>query len=254
MPTRLLVLIASFLYSVAHCVPTLTYEVLRTLPHEGPVFTQGLVVVGDELYESAGLYGKSLVRKLSAQTGQVSQSTSLEPKVFGEGLTHLNGLLYQVTWKEEKVFVYDTQSLKIIQTLRYPGEAWGLASHKGTLILSDGTSILRFLEPKSFEVKNKVQVTLEGDPLRELNELEDSPSGLWANVWHQNILVLIDLNSGNVKAVCDLEALVRSVKRPHSEAVLNGIAYNPKTGTYWITGKDWPTLFEIRMNLNSLSR
>jgi glutamine cyclotransferase len=230
-------------------VPMLRYEVLRQISHEGPVFTQGLVFDGEQLYESAGLYGKSLVREISPESGKVLKLARLDAKVFAEGLAVLNGQLFQLSWQEEKVFVYETKELRLVKTLTYDGEGWGLAEHGGQLLLSDGTSILKCLNPESFAVVSKLRVTLEGEPLRQLNELEDTPMGLLANVWHESFVALIDLSSGRVKAIVDFADLVRQSKAPHSEAVLNGLAYRVKSDTYFVTGKDWPTLYEVKLSV-----
>ncbi|MBL8995065.1 MAG: glutaminyl-peptide cyclotransferase [Spirochaetia bacterium] len=219
---------------------------LRTIPRV-PVFTQGLVYDKGLLYESSGNYGHSGVRILRAESGDLVKSVPSPTTVFGEGLALVGDALYQLTWREEKSYTYDRSTLQIKYFASYDGEGWGLAVWKGMFVMTDGSSLLTFRQIQDFKVVSKKKVTLEGEPLRRLNELEVSPEGLLANVWHENFIAVIDPSSGAVQAVIDAENLVRLAKPPHNEAVLNGIAWAPEKESYFVTGKDWNLMFEVRL-------
>jgi glutamine cyclotransferase len=222
------------------------YEVVSTRPHDPTAFTQGLVVDGDVFHESTGLYGESTVRTVDPDTGQVLRSTPLPAEHFGEGLTLFDDLLYQLTWREGVVHVYD-RSLTRLETRSWPGEGWGLTTDGTELILSDGTPTLFWIDPTSWTAGRTVTVTDDGQPLSLLNELEFVDGAVLANVWMTPIVAIVDPNSGDVTGRLDLTALLpdpATLVDP-ADDVLNGVALDPATGHLFVTGKRWSTMFEL---------
>jgi glutaminyl-peptide cyclotransferase len=228
---------------VAH---ELRWEVVRSTPHDPDAFLQGLVWYDGGFFESTGRYGRSTIRRVEWPSGRVLRRVDLPPDVFGEGLARVGNRLIQLTWRSGRAFVYDVPSLRILWEFRYKGEGWGLAYDGTSLILSDGTDVLTYLEPAHFTPTRKVVVTWNGQPLQRLNELEYIDGMVWANVWYTDFVVQINPESGRVASYLDLSGLWRSESRPQ-EAVLNGIAHDPATGRLWVGGKLWPMLFEIRV-------
>ena len=222
-------------------------RVLRTLPHDPRAFTQGLVIFGDTLLESTGGRGVSTLRKVLLESGEVVQRVPLARQYFGEGAAVLGGRAYQLTWQENTGLVYDLASLRLEGTFRYEGEGWGLATDGASLILSDGTDVLRYLDPTSYTVTRTVSVTDAGQPVHFLNELEWVRGEIWANVWHEDRIARIDPASGEVIAWLDLADIAPPVRDQNSEAVPNGIAFDERTGRLFVTGKLWPVLYEIGM-------
>jgi glutaminyl-peptide cyclotransferase len=229
--------------------PPAGYEVIRTFPHDPSAYTQGLVLSDKILYESTGLYGHSDIRTVDLPTGRVRKSVPLSDKQFGEGLALLAGRLYQLTWRSELGYVYDAATLAPVDSFRYRGEGWGLATDGHALIMSDGSDTLRFLDPATFEVTRRLSVTFStGAPATRLNELEYIDGELFANVYQSDWIVRIDPRTGLVREVLDLAALPEKAKeRSPREEVLNGIAFDPRTGHLLVTGKHWATLFEIAL-------
>ncbi len=225
-------------------VEQLVVEVVAEYPHDRCAFTQGLVWDGDVLCESTGQYEESSVRRVDPETGQVLALHELHPRLFGEGLALVDGRLIQLTWNSGRALVYDAESLLPVEELAYEGQGWGLAWDGRRLIMSDGTSRLTFRDPTSFAKLGSVQVTLAGKPLTELNELELAQGQLYANVWQKDFIVRIDLETGKVTATIDASGLISPMERSAAD-VLNGIAYDPRTQTFWITGKYWPTMFQV---------
>ena len=202
------------------------------------------------LYESTGLYGQSEVRIVDPATGRVRKSVPLSGKRFGEGLALLGGKLYQLTWQSEVGYVYDPLTLAPADSFRYHGEGWGLATDGKSLIMSDGSDTLRFLNPGTFEVTRRLPVSFStGAPATRLNELEYIDGELFANVYQSNWIVRIDPSTGVVREVLDLTALPERAKdRSPADEVLNGIAFDRRTGHLLVTGKHWATLFELSLN------
>lgn len=224
------------------------YQIVHIYPHDPKAFTQGLIYVDGHLYESTGLNGESSIRMVDLYTGHVLQRYNLPAEYFGEGLTDWGGNLIQLTWKAHKAFVYDRFSFSLLQTLQYDGEGWGLTHDLTQLIMSDGTSYLRFLDPKSLRETKRIHVTDEsGHPIENLNELEYVHGEVYANVWHSDEIVCISPRTGKVLGRIDLSGIVDRRELQNPEAVLNGIAYDAMGNRLFVTGKLWPKLFEIRV-------
>lgn len=223
------------------------FEVVRTFPHDPGAFTQGLTYHDGDLLESTGRY-PSTVRRVQLETGSVKQVRELDLSYFGEGLTEIDGRIVTLTWKNGKAFVWNADDLTPITQHSYPGEGWGLTDDGVRLILSDGTPTLRFLDPLTLEETGSVDVTLDGMPVSQINELEWIEGEIFANVWQTDLIMRIDPNTGVVTSVVDLTGLMpdRSGLDP-TDAVLNGIAWDAERRRLFVTGKNWPTLFEIKL-------
>jgi glutamine cyclotransferase len=243
----LALLIAAFPQGEAPAVPVVRAEVVARHPHDRAAFTQGLVWQGGALFESTGREGASEVRRVRLADGRVLQRAPLPPTQFGEGLAASGNELVSLTWRSGVGYRWNAKTLKRIGTWRYTGEGWGLASDGRRLILSDGSAALRFIDPTSFAERGRVTVTLNGRPLDQLNELEWVGGALYANVWHQPYLVRIDTASGKVTQIVDLRPIVAEVSAADPEAVANGIAWDPASKRLYVTGKLWPTLFEVKL-------
>lgn len=223
------------------------YTVVARVPHDTAAYTQGLVYADGKLYESTGLVGHSQVRRVNRETGQVEAAARLADGQFGEGLTLLNGKLYQLTWQSRTGYVYDARTLAPLDSFSYEGEGWGLTTDGSLLIMSDGTATLRFLDPASFGVVRTVTVLDAGSPLSDLNELEYVDGIIYANVYRSDWIVRIDAGSGAVLEWIDLAGLWPQEDRPPTADVLNGIAWDPGAGLLLVTGKRWPWLYELRL-------
>jgi glutaminyl-peptide cyclotransferase len=228
-------------------VPVYGYEVVNTYPHDPGAFTQGLVFSDGALLESTGLERHSTLRRVELQTGKVLQKVDVPPYFFAEGMTLYGGKVYQLTWKGEKGFVYDPQTLQKTGEFPYEGEGWGLTHDADSLILSDGSEQIRFIDPVDYRVKRAIRVTDRGRPVEELNELEYVRGEIYANVWHQNRIARIDPQTGRVLGWIDLSGLLHPGEAADPEAVLNGIAYDEQGDRLFVTGKLWPKLFEVRL-------
>jgi glutamine cyclotransferase len=226
--------------------PRYGYTVVRSYPHDPQAFTQGLEYFGGFLYEGTGLKGRSGVRKVDLETGKVVQEERLQRGYFGEGITIAQGRLFQLTWQDKTGFVYDAKTLTFIRNFSYFGEGWGLTHDPSGLIMSDGTSTLRFLELTRFQERRRVKVTDAGVPIERLNELEWVRGEIWANVWETDYIVRISPKEGRVLGWINLRGLLGgpAAKLP-PEAVLNGIAYDAQTQRIFVTGKLWPRIFEV---------
>lgn len=220
-------------------------EVVATVPHDPDAFTQGLEYHDGVLLESTGRYGRSDRRRVDPATGDVLDVAHLPPAHFGEGLTVVGDRLVQLTWREGVAHVADPATLDATGALPLEGEGWGLCYDGRRVFHSDGTSTLRVLDPDTFEVTGRVEVTSEGAPVDRLNELECADGLVWANRWMLPEIVAIDPDSGEVRATVDAAALVPEGMQ--GDAVLNGIARNPDGDTFWLTGKLWPVLYEVRL-------
>jgi glutaminyl-peptide cyclotransferase len=222
------------------------YTVVRQFPHDTAAYTQGLLYSDGLLYESTGRLDDSQVRRVDPETGNVLASTDLPADRFGEGLALLRERLYQLTWKSRTGYVYDVESLAVVDSFSYTGEGWGLTTDGSHLIMSDGTAMLRFLDPQTFDVVREVEVTDDGLPLRQINELELVGESLYANIYQSDKIVRIDPTSGDVLDWYDLAGLLPNDLRTATD-VLNGIAYREDTGNLLLTGKLWPVVFEVSL-------
>lgn len=223
---------------------SLVVRVHERHPHAREAFTQGLVWDHGRLFESTGLEGRSSIREVDLATGQVMRRTALEPALFGEGLALVGTELVQITWMNHRAFVWDRDRFEKLREFRYRGEGWGLCHDGRSLVMSDGSETLVFRNPATFAIEREVVVTRLGRPQRELNELECVDGKVWANVWQTDEIVRIDPRTGAVDAVVDATGLLSAEERQGAD-VLNGIAYVPETRRFLVTGKLWPTLFEV---------
>jgi glutamine cyclotransferase len=223
------------------------YQIVNTFPHDRAAFTQGLVFLGGALLETTGLNGQSSLRRVELATGRVLQRVELPTQYFGEGMAVIGQKIYQVTWQNRTGFVYDLSTFSAGRTFTYEGEGWGLTTDGQALILSDGTDTLRWLDPTTFQVTRTVRVTNAARPLALLNELEWVQGEVWANVWQTDTVARIDPVSGRVTGLVDFSGLLTPTDRIGNIDVLNGIAFDAVGGRIFVTGKNWPKLFEVRI-------
>ena len=224
-----------------------TVEVVDRMEHDTTAFTQGLLHADGRLYESTGLYGESDLRLVQPETGEVLLDAAMDEQFFGEGLALHDGRLFQLTWREQQLFVWDRCTLDELDQLDYAGEGWGLVGDGEVLWRSDGTSVLHQHDPETFEVIGTAEVTDRSVPLARLNELELVDGLIMANVFTESWIAVIDPESGDVVAWVDASPVVTEVGATDPGDVLNGIAVDPASGRLWLTGKRWPTLFEVRI-------
>jgi glutamine cyclotransferase len=219
-------------------------EIVAQYPHDSSAFTQGLLFHDGKLLESTGLERQSSLRRVDIATGRVEQRRDLAGQYFAEGLALVGNRLYQLTWKNNEAIVYDLDDFRELETFRYDGEGWGLTYDGSSLIMSDGTSSLRFIDPENFRVLRTVTVTVDGSPLVYLNELEYIDGEVWANIWFDDRVARIDPDDGHVIGWVDLSQLYPADRRPR-DAVVNGIAWDPESDRIFATGKLWRAIFEI---------
>ncbi|MEA9578911.1 glutaminyl-peptide cyclotransferase [Xanthomonas sp. WHRI 10064A] len=243
---------ALLLPSLAHCgetIPTRGYTVVNRYPHDTAAFTEGLFYLNGHLYESTGELGHSSVRKVELETGRVLQQADTPTPYYGEGIVAWGDRLIQLTWRNQRGFVYDLATLTPRSHFAYAGEGWALTSDNRNLYMSDGTARIRRLDPQTLQQTGTIKVTAGGKPLDNLNELEWVKGELWANVWLTTRIARIDPASGKVIGWIDLKALVPDADTltDPSNDVLNGIAYDAEHDRLFVTGKRWPQLYEIRL-------
>lgn len=222
------------------------YEVIKKYPHDGNAYTQGLFFYEGYLYESTGLYGKSSLRKVRIVDGQVLKQINLAPIYFAEGIALLNQKIYQLTWESHKGFIYNMDFDKIGE-FSYPGEGWGITTDGTYLIISDGSNYLNFYEPASMNIVKTLSVEDGNTPIFNLNELEWIDGLIYANVYMRDEIVAINPDNGKVVKIIDISTLRAELDNHDDAEVSNGIAYNPKTNTLYLTGKNWSNLFEIKL-------
>ncbi|MCA1798172.1 MAG: glutaminyl-peptide cyclotransferase [Xanthomonadaceae bacterium] len=232
-----------------HAVPVYPVEVVQRHPHDRAAFTQGLVWHDSRLYESTGLYGRSTLREVELHSGRVLRSAPLDRREFGEDVTVFGGVLYQLTWLNARGYSYNPDTLARTGRFRYPGEGWGLTHDGCLLITSNGSSVLRFLDPATKSVVRTVEVTLDGRPLDLLNALQYIDGKVYANVWQTTRIAEIDPDSGEVTALIELAPLLEQLGFEPDLAVEspNGIAFDPDGRRLFVTGKLWPWLFEVKV-------
>lgn len=242
---------------VTSALPISGYEVVNTYKHDPNAFTEGLFFYNGFLYESTGLDGKSDLRKVELDTGKVVQKIDLPKTSFGEGISLLNGKIYQLTYQEGVCRVFDAETFKQLKEFKYQGEGWGFTNDGKNLIMTDSTHIIRFIDPETFQTVRTISVFKEsGQPLIQVNELEYIKGELWANIWHSedpkilgkpNYIVRIDPSNGKVLGWINLDGISPDDVKADSENTLNGIAYDEKNDRIFVTGKNWKKLFEIKL-------
>lgn len=241
------VLMSFFLLSCSDAkVKMYGIEVVAEYPHDTDAYTQGLYFDEGKLYESTGLHGKSTFRKVDFESGEVIKRLDFDKKYFVEGSVRFKDNIYILTWDSRIAFVYDANTLEYKSSWKYPREGWGLTTDGRQLIASDGSANLYFLD-ENFAQKDKKLVTIENRPVRWLNELEYIDGKVWANVYTTDEIVIINPKTGKVEGVVDCRGLLPKSLRKPSTDVLNGIAYNPDTRKIYLTGKNWPKLYEIKL-------
>jgi glutamine cyclotransferase len=231
--------------AVKNPVRPMRVEVVASYPHDRRAFTQGLLYHDGVLYESTGLEGESTFRRVDLKTGRVLQNVALAPDQFGEGITRTPEGFIQLTWQSGTGFVYDPATLALRRTFTYAGDAWGLCYDGTSLVVSDGSPVLTFRRPGTFETHRTLRVTLDDVPLKWVNELECANGSIYGNVWRQDIIVRIDPATGVIRERIDASGLL-STSEARGVDFLNGIAYDASDGTFYITGKRWPKLFKVR--------
>ncbi len=227
--------------------PVYSYKIVNIFPHDPQAYTQGLFYHDGFLYEGTGLNGRSSLRKVKLETGEVVQKVNLAPEFFGEGIALAGDEIVQLTWKAHKGFVYRASDFHLLREFSYPGEGWGLTTHGNEIFMSDGTAELRVLDGKTLREKRRLKVTDGGKPVVELNELEFVEGEIFANVWQTDRIARISPRTGKVLGWIDLQGLLSPMYRRTSDAVLNGIAYDPATRRLFVTGKLWPNIYEIQL-------
>ena len=223
-----------------------TVQVVKSYPHDTQAFTEGLFLDGGTLFESTGEEGTSGIRKVKLDTGEVTAQAPLSAPYFGEGIIGWKDKLYQLTWKDQKGFIYDRATLTPKGEFAYTGEGWGLTHNGKSVIMSDGTDKLRFLDPETMAQQSLLAVTANGCPVKDLNELEWIDGEIWANIWRTDLIARIDPGTGKVKGFVDVSAL--GPPTPSDDEVPNGIAYDAAAKRIFVTGKMWPQLYEVKVS------
>ena len=219
----------------------------EAFPHDSGSFTQGLVFRDGLFYESSGRYGESRLRIIDPHTGEVVSEVALGDEYFAEGLEVVGGRIVQLTWREETAFIWDAYTLEPLGTYDYQGEGWGLCARDGHFVMSNGSSQLAIRDLDTFEVVDRITVRFRGEPVENLNELECSRSWIYANVWQSDTIMVIDPGSGFVIARIDGSVLAGQLSSTDGIDMLNGIAYDASTDTYYLTGKLWPEVFKVKL-------
>ncbi len=246
--TLIILSLTSQLVQAADPTPVDGYTILNTYPHDTNAFTQGLLFADGVLYEGTGLTGRSSLRRVDLTSGTVLQQRTLpNDQQFGEGVTLFDGKLYQLTWQAKTAYLYDKESFTLLDSFSYPTQGWGLTHDGQYLIMSDGTPTIYFRDPQTFAEVRQITVYDEQGPVSRLNELEYIEGEIYANVWHTDLIARIDPATGQITRWLDLTGLLEPGEVSHSEAVLNGIAYDAHDERLFVTGKLWPKLFEIEI-------
>jgi len=229
-------------------LPMYDHKVVARFPHDETAYSQGLLHHEGALVESTGRYGTSSVRRVAIESGEELLRTDLSPDLFGEGLALLGERLYQLTWTTGAVLVYDSKDFVLVDQLKYEGEGWGLTTDGRHLIRSDGTDLVRFHDPVSFDEVRRIRVHVDEQPVDKINELEWVEGEIWANVWKTDYIARIDPSDGTVLGWIDITGILDYKALPDAESVPNGIAYDPIEKRIFVTGKLWPALFEIEIS------
>jgi glutaminyl-peptide cyclotransferase len=223
------------------------WKLVKSYPHDPTAFTEGLFYLDGALYESTGLEGQSDIRKVALKTGEILQRRAIDPSYFGEGIVNWKDRLVSLTWRHRRGFVWKLADLTPLSDFRYEGEGWGLTQDGRHIIMSDGSAQLRFLDPDSLAEERRITVTWNGRAVDRLNELEYVRGEIWANIWYDTKIARIDPASGAVIDWIDIAPLLKQAGVRDSEAVANGIAYDAASDRMFVTGKNWPRLFEIKV-------
>lgn len=229
-------------------IPEYQFDVINTRAHNRAYFTEGFEIDGAYLYESSGLYGKSKLVKMSLDAGKIIKEITLPAKYFAEGITIFNNQIFQLSYKERTGFIYDKESLALIKTFRINSDGWGLTHNDSSLIMSNGTSTLTFIDPTNQKSTRSLQVTVDNQPVNYLNELEYIDGQIFANIWPSSLIVIIDPQSGNVTGWLDIQRLVPTLSCKPAECIANGIAYHTEDKTLLLTGKYWPTIYTVKIS------
>ncbi len=224
-----------------------TFKVVKIYPHDSQAFTQGLVYHDGFLYEGTGLNGRSSLRKVNLETGEVVKQVDLSPEFFGEGITLYKNEVVQITWQSHVGFVYSLEDFHLLRRFTYSGEGWGLATHGNEILMSDGSPEIRVLDAQTFDERRRIKVHDGAAPVTELNELEFVEGEIFANVWHTDRIARISPATGRVLGWIDLKGILSPIYRAGPDAVLNGIAYDAQHKRLFVTGKLWPSIFEIQI-------
>ena len=222
-----------------------TYQIVNSYPHDPNAFTQGLVFKDGVIFEGTGLYGQSTIRRVNLETGNVTQLFKLDDNFFGEGITIFENKIIQLTWKSKIGFVYDVETFELLDEFEYNTEGWGITHNESSLIMSDGTSTLYFINPDTYQIVDNIKV-YDKEPVTFLNELEYINGSIFANIWLEDEIVIINPKNGEVTGRIDLTDLRNSVDLNTAD-VLNGIAYDSDENRLFITGKRWSKLFQIEL-------
>ena len=241
-------LLASPAIAAAPTIPSYGFEIVRSYPHDPNAFTQGLFFKSGVFYESTGLEGRSSIRKVRLETGEVLQQVALPTGLFGEGIVDWGDQIIGLTWQTQLGFVLSLNDFALVKKFNYPGEGWGITRNNRELVMSDGTAELRFLDPQTLREVRRLRVTANGKPVDQLNELEWVNGEIYANIWQTDRIARIDAKTGRVVGWIDLTGLLPAKERVagHTD-VLNGIAYDSVSKRLWVTGKMWPKLYEIKL-------
>lgn len=231
--------------------PTYGFEVVNSYPHDTGAFTEGLLIHQGKMFESTGEVGKSNIREVDLASGRVLRKRDLPEPYFGEGIIIFDDKIIELTWQHEKAFVFDVSTFKPAGEFKFDGDGWALTTDGTSLIMSNGTPKLRFRDPKTFAVRDSITVTDNGTEVKSLNELEWVKGEIWANIWQSDQVARIDPKTGKVTGWIDLAGLLPARDRTGGEDVLNGIAYDAVNDRIYVTGKNWPKLYEIKLKRRS---
>ncbi|AUW60000.1 glutamine cyclotransferase [Sphingobium sp. SCG-1] len=244
---RIIAALAWFVVAPAVAQAETRWTLVKSYPHDPKAFTEGLLWADGSLYESTGLNGSSDIRQVRLKDGKVVRRTAIEPQYFGEGIVNWGDRIVSLTWRHRQGFVWDRKTFKRTGNFRYEGEGWALTQDGHAIIMSDGTSQLRFLDPQTLQEQKRITVTWNGRPVDRLNELEYVKGEVLANIWYESRIARINPATGAVIDWIDLSPLAAQVRLTDSDAVLNGIAYDAAKDRLFVTGKFWPKLFEIKL-------
>lgn len=244
---RLLAALTGALLLIGPASAETPWSVVKSYPHDPEAFTEGLFFLDGALYESTGLEGQSEIRKVALKSGKILQRRVVKPPYFGEGIVHWGDRIISLTWRHRQGFVWSLKDMSPIGDFRYEGEGWGLTQDGRSLIMSDGTAQLRFIDPETLTEERRITVTWNGRTVPRLNELEWVKGEIWANIWYDTRIARIDPATGAVIDWIDLAPLLKAAGVTDREAVANGIAYDAAKDRVFVTGKNWPKLFEIKV-------